>query len=398
LDPLYRGPEAPQASGVSAPLRSLASVGFGLLLSACSSEALDAGKPEPEPEPTAIPTAIQLFPLFPAQPNWSATALDFDPTRAGELWVTLRQFPSDDPCTEAVSIGCSKLIGRVALVREATSTSPAMTIKQDGNAWHFMRRPTAISFGDNGNLGTCGEARTDNYEDEVADYSGPVLWSSDPAIFGAKPQSGQNGTHLDMLHESPFCMGIAHERGNAYWVVNGQAGALDRYDFHDPHVIGGEDHSDGELGRYVTGELLRVPEIPSHLALDHTRGELYVADTGHARIARLAIESGVPGANLPTLEEIRVHRQMDDATFTDVVRPGVLGLPSGIAFADDKLLVTDNASSKLWWFARSGSVLGSVDTGLPAGSLGGVALGPDGKVYLSDLRLGVAYRVEPLSE
>jgi sugar lactone lactonase YvrE len=163
-------------------------------------------------------------------------------------------------------------------------------------------------------------------------------------------------------------------------------------------VIGGDDHSDGELSRYVTGELLRVPEIPSHLALDHARGELYVADTGHARIARLAIESGVPGSNLSTLDEIRVHRQMDDATFMDVVGPGVLTLPSGIAFADDKLLVTDNASSKLWWFDRGGAALGSVDTGLPAGSLGGVTLGPDGKIYLSDLKLGVAYRVEALSE
>jgi hypothetical protein len=376
----------------------LASVGFGLLLAACGSEALDTGQRKSESEPAAIPTAIELFQLFPAQPTWSATALAFDPQRREELWVTLRHFPSDDPCTEAVSVGCANLIGRVALVREATSVTPTMTIKQDGNAWHFMRRPTAISFGDNGNLGTCGEARTDNYEDEADDYSGPVLWSSDPAIFGAKPKSGQNGTHLDMLHESPFCMGIAHELNNAYWVVNGQAGALDRYDFHAPHVIGGEDHSDGELRRYVTGELLRVPEIPSHLALDHARGELYVADTGHMRIARLAIDSGVPGGDVPALEEIPVHRQVDDATFTDVVRPGLLTLPSGIAFADDKLLVTDNASSKLWWFDRSGAVLGSVDTGLPAGALGGVALGPDGKVYLSDLKLGVAYRVEALSE
>jgi hypothetical protein len=373
----------------------LTSLGFGLALSACGSEALDSGKPKPEP---AIPTAIELVQLFPPQATWSATALDFDPQRTGELWVTLRRFPTDDPCTEAVSIGCGALIGRVALVRAATSPAPTMTIKQDGNAWHFMRRPTAISFGDNGNLGTCGEARTDNYDDESADYSGPVLWSSDPAIFGATPKAGQNGTHIDMLHESPFCMGIAHERDNAYWVMNGQAGSLDRYDFHDPHVIGGEDHSDGELGRYVTGELLRTPEIPSHLALDSARGELYVADTGHARVARLAIASGVPGKDVAVLEQMAAHREIDGATLTEVVSPGVLTLPSGIAFADDKLLVTDNATSKLWWFERGGAALGSVDTGLPAGSLSGVALGPDGKIYLSDLRLGVAYRVEALSE
>jgi DNA-binding beta-propeller fold protein YncE len=198
-----------------------------------------------------------------------------------------------------------------------------------------------------------------------------------------------------MLHATPFCMGIAHERDNVYWTVNGQRGALDRYDFREPHLIGGEDHSDGEITRYVSGQVARVPEIPSHLALDSARGELYVADTGNGRVARLDIDSGVPGADVPVYEPMPVHRLMDGATFEDVVPPGVLTLPSGVAFADDKLLVTDNATSKLWWFERSGAVLGSLDTGLPPGSLGGVTVGPDGKAYVSDLKLGTAYRVEP---
>ena len=368
-------------------------LGLGLFLCACGSEALN--KDEPAPEAPALPEAVELVQLFAPQAGWSASALAFDPTRSGELWVTLRQFPSDEPCTEAAMLGCSKLIGRVALVRGATSSGPTMQIKVDGNAWHFMRRPTAIAFGANGYLSTCGEARTDNYEDEAADYSGPVLWSSDPAIFGVKPEPGQNGTHLDMLHESPFCMGVAHERDNAYWVVNGQIGALDRYDFHLPHVIGGEDHSDGELARYVTGALARVPEIPSHLVLDAARRELYVADTGHSRVARLAIDSGTPGAELPVLEEMVRHQQMDGATLIDVVAPGLLTHPSGIALAGDKLLVTDNATSKLWWFDLSGAALGSVDTGLAIGSLAGVTVGPDGQIYLSDLKLGTAYRVVP---
>ena len=58
-------------------------------------------------------------------------------------------------------------------------------------------------------------------------------------------------------------------------------------------------------------------------------------------------------------------------------------------------MVTDNATSKLWWFERSGAALGSVDTGLPEGSLAGVTVGPDGQIYLSDLKLGTAYRVVP---
>ena len=380
---------------------------LALALSNCSSSPLetsagtgemdepDAGPSIPStPAAPAVPTSVQLVPLYDPPPNWTATALAFDPTRLGELWVTLRRVPSNKACLETARAGCAALEGEVALVQGSTGDAPSMTTKKDGNAWHFMRRPTSIAFGDNGNLATCGEARTDNYEDEAIDYSGPVLWSSDPAIFGAVPKPGQNGTHLDMLHESPYCMGIAHERDNIYWVFNGKLGALDRYDFHIPHVIGGEDHSDGELHRYAEAQLERVPEVPSHLVLDESRERLYVADTAGGRILRLATDSGVPGANVPTLDPIPVHRRMDGTQLEEVVAPGSLTAPSGIALTSDRLIVTDNATSRIWWFKRDGSPLGSVDTGLPAGSLSGIAVGPDDKLYLSDLLTGVAYRVE----
>jgi hypothetical protein len=365
-------------------------VALSFSLAACGSSSMSSSDPGSE----SMPQVANLLPLYAAIPNWSATALAFDPTRAGELWVTLRQFPTDKPCLETARSGCAALEGKVALVQQATSDAPTRTLKIDGNAWHFMRRPTSISFGDNGNLSTCGEARTDNYEDEAIDYSGPVLWSSDPTIFGVTPTATQNGTHIDMLHETPFCMGVAYEHDNVYWAFNGQIGALDRYDFHAPHVIGGEDHSDGELHRYVTGELSRVPEVPSHLALDHARGELYIADTGHARIVRLAIDSGTPGADVTTLDPIRVHRQMDGVVLEEVVPPGTLTAPSGITFTNDTLFVTDNATSKVWSFKRDGTPNGSFETDLPSGTLSGVALGPDGKLYLSDLKTGAAYRVE----
>lgn len=378
--------------------RGLLSAVLALTLSNCSSSPLDepheSATPSATPPVPAVPASVELVPLYDAPAAWTATALAFDPLRSGELWVTLRRVPSNKPCLETATSGCAALEGEVALVQGATSDAPRMTIKKDGNAWHFMRRPTSIAFGDNGNLSTCGEARTDNYEDDAVDYSGPVLWSSDPAIFGVKPTADQNGTHLDMLHDSPFCMGITHERDNVYWVFNGQLGALDRYDFHAPHVIGGDDHSDGEFERYVEGQLVRVPEVPSHLALDHSHGQLYVADTAGGRILRLAIASGVPGANVPTLDPIAVHRQMDNVGLEQVVAPGSLGAPSGIALAADRIIVTDNATSRIWWFKLDGTLVGSVDTGLPAGSLSGIAIGPDGKLYLSDLLTGTAYRVE----
>ncbi|HET7542721.1 MAG TPA: hypothetical protein VFK05_22775 [Polyangiaceae bacterium] len=368
---------------------------LALLFVNCSSSPLDTSS-EPGTVTVApqVPASIQLVPLYTPPRAWTATALAFDPLREGELWVTLRRVPSNKPCLETALSGCAALEGEVALVQGATSAEPSMTLKKDGNAWHFMRRPTSIAFGQNGNLATCGEARTDNYEDDAIDYSGPVLWSSDPAIFGALPKDGQNGTHIDMLHESPFCMGIAYERDNAYWVFNGKAGALDRYDFHEPHVVGGEDHSDGELSRYVEGELERVPEVPSHLALDHSQRQLYVADTARGRILRLSIDSGTPGASVPAFETLSANRRMDGASLVEFVAPGSLTAPSGIVFSVDRVIVTDNATSLIWWFKLDGSVLGSVDTGLPAGSLSGITVGPDGKLYLSDLLTGTAYRVE----
>ena len=179
----------------------------------------------------------------------SATSLAFNRATPNELWLTLRQFPSGKACTERDPSGCAALPGVVAILSEATGPEPQVEIKEDGNSWHFMRRPTAIAWGDGELFATCGEARTDNFEDLEIPYAGPALWSSNPEIFGVEPTRDQNGTHLDMLHETPYCMGVAHESGNAYWAVNGEVGSLDRYDFHAPHQIGGEDHDDGEVYR-----------------------------------------------------------------------------------------------------------------------------------------------------
>lgn len=356
-----------------------------------------AGVPLGTPAEQALalfPPGATLTTIYSSAAQRSATALAFNPSVGGELWVTLRQFPVSAPCTQSDPSGCRALIGEVALVATREPV-PTAVLKQDGNAWHFMRRPTSIAFGDNGNLATCAEARTGNYEDEPIDYVGPTLWSSDPEIFGVKPQPGQNGTHLDMLHATPFCMGIAHERDNVYWTFNGKLGALDRYDFKEPHVIGGEDHSDGEVHRYVEGELARTPEVPSHLVVHDESGGVFVADTGHGRVVRLSPGTGeISGPISDNYDALRVAARIEGAELSEFASDGFVR-PSGLAIHGGVLLVTDNATSRVHALALSdGAPLRTYDTGLAEGSLSGVAVGPDGRVYLTDLLAGSVYRVD----
>jgi hypothetical protein len=345
--------------------------------------------------------SVRIVTLFEPPPPFGATDLDFNEVRPTELWVTLRKPHADIPCNEPLpgsksDPSCREYEGSVAILSNATVASPVGRIEKDQNAWHFMRLPTGIAFGDNDTFATCGEARTDNYDDQPGDFAGPVLWSSAPGGFAVQPPGG-NGSHLDMLHATPYCMGIAHESANIYWTFNGQVGALDRYDFHAPHQPGGADHSDGEAWRWAIGEVARIAGIPSHLAIDASKTGLYVVDTGGARVLRVDMESGTQGPGLPTADgQMPSITEVLNATIDEVVSPGILERPSGIALNGETILVTDNATSRIHLLDRDGQGLASLDTGLPSGELAGVAVGPDGKVYFVDLVTGAVRRIDPL--
>ncbi|MGH1487653.1 MAG: hypothetical protein ACRBCI_15670 [Cellvibrionaceae bacterium] len=229
-------------------------------------------------------------------------------------------------------------------------------------------------------FGTCGESRNEMKgcvdwpngkwkKTTPLDFQGPTLWSRDPAVlakrnnvaddylagsfcngssdreqcvnnytdpvcgddnpFCDKGQKGHAftlGSHLDMLHESPMCMGIAWQKQNVYWVFDGCGGPqfqpnkqiirghgenaslladamagraeeeydrrsckangdIVRYDFRVDHGAGFDDHCDGLIERFAIGQVKRVDGVPSHMVM--WKEHLFIADSGNKRIGRL---------------------------------------------------------------------------------------------------------------
>lgn len=310
--------------------------------------------------------------------------LAFNPVRPDELWIV------NESDNSAV------------LLFGTNGPSPTFERRLDSAAAHFLHRPSAIAFGANettfgsvGTFATCGESRNENGVEGGNDFMGPVLWTSDLAVFAKKDPSGL-GSHLDMLHNSPLCMGIAHESANIYWTISGKSNAIVKYDFGRDHNVGQDDHSDGASLEYVRGQLKYAPGIPSHLFFRNADAMLYIADAGNARVAKLDTKSGTRGNKLATKEpQLGGHYRMDGAVVVDVVPPGVLKAPSGIEIRNDLLFVSDNGTGKIIAFDLEGRQVNALDTGLGAGALSGMTFGPDGKLYFVDMVGNRLMRVDP---
>jgi dipeptidyl aminopeptidase/acylaminoacyl peptidase len=304
------------------------------------------------------------------------TDLAFNPSKLTELWVVNRL---DD----------STIIIQNPGAPEMTSER-----RHDPAATHFMDRPPAIAFGSvdaewGQTFAVCGDS--DNGGD---DFMGAALFTADLDVY-AKPTPDGLGSHLDMLHSTSFCRGLAHYEANVYWVFNSDKGSIDKYDFKDDHGPGADDHSDGEIYRYIRTTLTGVTGIPSHLAFDLTSRQLYIADTGSGRIMKLDTTSGTVGASFSG-DEPALRRYMDDAVVTDVVAPGVLTSPSGLELHDGILFVSDHATSRFYAFDLEGKLLRQLDTGFAPESLAGFTFGPDGKIYFVDMLTSRVHRLDPL--
>jgi sugar lactone lactonase YvrE len=196
-----------------------------------------------------------------------------------------------------------------------------------------------------------------------------------------------------MLHGSPLCTGIAHERDNVFWAFDGMNGHIVRYDFMRSHEPGGSKHNDGRIRRYPEATITRVEGRTSQLAFDYGRAQLYVADTGGNRLMRLDAREDIPVAKAtepPALESLAEYGQVTGMAWE---RVAAVDLPVGLVIRNDEILVASGATNDIVIFDRSGQELRRVATG--ASSIAGMTVGPDGKVYFVDQVANTVTRIDP---
>ncbi len=269
--------------------------------------------------------------------------------------------------------------------------------RKDSYSRHFMHTASALSFDDSGFFANTLECQDAN-NNENGFFTGPTLWDSDLSIYAAVNQNGPLlGSHLDMIHQSPFSMGIEYAGiGNVYWVFDGYHSSIVRYDFAMPHIVGGHDHSDGRVWRFDEVDILREEGVPSHMVLDDSTGFLYIADTGNQRILRFNVNSGSYSSDLVSYgESLEEHILMENAEW-EVLIDNNLEKPSGIDLYYDRLIVSDYSTGHIIIYDISENEpirLGHIDTGYENNVMG-VKIGPNQKIWYVNYELNNIVRID----
>ena len=269
--------------------------------------------------------------------------------------------------------------------------------RKDSFSGHFMHTASAMSFDNQGFFANTIDCQDGN-NNSNGYFAGPTLWDADLDVYAMVNQNGPLlGSHLDMLHQSPFGVGIEYAgAGNKYWVFDGFHSAIVRYDFQNPHQYGGDDHSDGRIWRYGEVTVSREPGVPSHMVLDETTDWLYVADTGNSRIIRFNVNSGNFAYNLtPYGEPLSQYWMMENAEWEVVINTG-LQKPSGIDVYEDRLIVGDFETGEIIIYNISGDSpmeIGRFETGYE-NNLMGLVVGPNQNIYYVNYQRNELIRVE----
>ncbi|MBO6515107.1 MAG: hypothetical protein JJ975_00970 [Bacteroidia bacterium] len=304
--------------------------------------------------------------------------LDFHPTRGNELWV--------------LNKGTERTGGSTVTITRAGLPDQSTEWRRDGNAWHFMALPAALSFSkENGNWATTEEILDANRQG--GSFTGPSLWSSDMNIY-AKP-SGGNGSHLDMLHGSPYSMGIESDKDNAFWVFDGYNKHICWYDFQVDHGPGNSDHSDARIHRYREIPIKREPGVGSHMVVDEETGWLYIVDSGNKRVLKMNTNSGTKKRDLAlTNEQLAQHWEIGGVEWKVFTNTG-LKKPSGIELSNGVLYVSDNETGEIIAYnAEKGWELGRIETGYPG--IMGIKADTEGKLWFVSSKTHEVFRIDPM--
>jgi len=361
-------------------------------------------------------------------------------TVLGGVGAALRQAVSSVTtiATRGGGASTSSIVATPKSVSDAIKRTNCLTAanRRDRGWYHYMARVSSISFDSRGQFATCQESENDyDLHDAPNFFMGPTLFDASDALL--KRADGASCTiddrlgsepcylaHIDMLHESPVCVGITHDAAsrspydNVYWAVgtrfepteaaySSDKLTLLRYDFEKPHGVGVLDHSQANVRRYHDVEVTRRAGVPGHLHADADSNALYVADVGGSRILAIDRRSGEFNrfaradqggeflqwsASEPRFE-YSVYHCMQHKVFAPV------SAPSGLAGTRHHLFVSDHDSGEIIALEKgTGREVARIDTGSGKGLMGLTIDPSDGSLWFVNSRTSEVGRVAALQQ
>lgn len=294
--------------------------------------------------------------------------------------------------------------------------------RKDSASCHFMHRPTAIAFGEaptfgdvpdftgqevyglneTGTFATTGDSCNDYTasfmgagfnQRACSDFMGVALWAANFTTFGIQNNDffpddlskKPYGSHISMIHQQPFSMGIVWEGKQAgYWTWDAGPdsgyGSIVYTNITRSHGYGGYTHTGASLRRYEGTRMTRKAgsyPVPGHmvrydkylLAANPAAGSVHILDT----------ESGDVSGDVKPREEWREmyteYSKVGNATIEKlIINELELKVPSGLALSNDRLFISDAETGKIHAvqldFTGGHKLLGYIDT--PARQIAGL--------------------------